>query len=39
MTVPAIASRIPLVRRPKAPGLPLSERITELTAGSSTTPR
>ncbi|MFD9715848.1 hypothetical protein [Streptomyces sp. NPDC059076] len=29
--VPAIASRIPLVRRPKAPALPLEERITHLT--------
>lgn len=29
--VPSIASRIPLVRRPKAPGLPLAERITQLT--------
>lgn len=28
---PAIASRIPLVRRPKAPALPLDERITHLT--------
>ncbi|MFI6985856.1 hypothetical protein ACIBSV_45840 [Embleya sp. NPDC050154] len=30
--IPAIAGRIPLVRRPKATGLPLAERITELTA-------
>ncbi|GAA2255556.1 hypothetical protein GCM10010430_44210 [Kitasatospora cystarginea] len=30
--VPAIASRIPLVRRPKAPGLPLERRISELGA-------
>ncbi|SHG80526.1 hypothetical protein [Streptoalloteichus hindustanus] len=30
--VPAIAGRIPLVRRPKAAGLPLAERITHLTA-------
>jgi hypothetical protein len=30
--IPAMAGRIPLVRRPKAPGLPLAERITELTA-------
>ncbi|MCX4659135.1 hypothetical protein [Streptomyces uncialis] len=29
--VPAIASRVPLVRRPKAPALPLAERITHLT--------
>jgi hypothetical protein len=29
--VPAIASRIPLVRRPKAPALPLDERIAHLT--------
>lgn len=29
--IPAIASRIPLVRRPKAAGLPLAERITHLT--------
>ncbi|MFF3554592.1 hypothetical protein ACFYXL_14425 [Streptomyces tsukubensis] len=29
--VPAIASRVPLVRRPKAPALPLEERITHLT--------
>lgn len=29
--LPAIASRIPLVRRPKAPALPLAERITHLT--------
>ncbi|MFI1884589.1 hypothetical protein [Streptomyces jumonjinensis] len=29
--IPAIASRIPLVRRPKAPALPLEERITHLT--------
>ncbi|MFE3205919.1 hypothetical protein [Embleya sp. NPDC059237] len=29
---PAIAARIPLVRRPKAPGLPLAERIDHLTA-------
>ncbi|WP_329137716.1 hypothetical protein OG552_28455 [Streptomyces sp. NBC_01476] len=29
--VPAIAGRIPLVRRPKAPALPLDERITHLT--------
>ncbi|MBX6386088.1 MAG: hypothetical protein IRZ07_24470 [Microbispora sp.] len=29
--IPAIASRIPLVRRPKAPALPLDERITHLT--------
>ncbi|WP_220449696.1 hypothetical protein [Nonomuraea longispora] len=29
--IPAIADRIPLVRRPKAPGLPLAERITQLT--------
>ncbi len=29
--IPAIASRIPLVRRPKAPALPLQERITHLT--------
>ncbi|MFI0409074.1 hypothetical protein [Actinomadura sp. 3N508] len=28
--VPAIASRIPLVRRPKAPALPLDERIAHL---------
>jgi hypothetical protein len=28
--IPAIASRIPLVRRPKAPALPLDERITHL---------
>ncbi|MYW06540.1 hypothetical protein [Streptomyces sp. SID3343] len=30
--IPAVAGRIPLVRRPKATGLPLAERITELTA-------
>ncbi|WP_439681585.1 hypothetical protein [Embleya sp. MST-111070] len=30
--IPAIADRIPLVRRPKAPGLPLAERIIHLTA-------
>ncbi|MFE2865006.1 hypothetical protein [Embleya sp. NPDC059259] len=30
--IPAIADRIPLVRRPKAPGLPLAERIAHLTA-------
>ncbi|MFE3197831.1 hypothetical protein [Embleya sp. NPDC059237] len=30
--IPPIAARIPLVRRPKAPGLPLGERINELTA-------
>lgn len=30
--LPAIAGRIPLVRRPKAPALPLDERITHLTA-------
>ncbi len=29
--IPAIASRIPLVRRTKAPALPLQERITHLT--------
>ncbi|MET8676130.1 hypothetical protein ABZW18_00610 [Streptomyces sp. NPDC004647] len=29
--IPSIASRIPLVRRPKAPALPLDERITHLT--------
>lgn len=29
--LPAIASRIPLVRRPKAPALPLDERIAHLT--------
>ncbi|MEU2227033.1 hypothetical protein [Streptomyces sp. NPDC018347] len=29
--IPAIASRIPLVRRPKAPALPLEERINHLT--------
>ncbi|WP_129840405.1 hypothetical protein [Streptomyces sp. RFCAC02] len=29
--IPAIASRIPLVRRPKAPALPLHERLTHLT--------
>lgn len=29
--IPAIASRIPLVRRPKAAGLPLAERISHLT--------
>jgi hypothetical protein len=29
--LPAVASRIPLVRRPKAPALPLDERITHLT--------
>ncbi|MEU4486613.1 hypothetical protein AB0H94_17300 [Streptomyces purpurascens] len=29
--IPAIASRIPLVRRTKAPALPLEERITHLT--------
>ncbi|GGZ05901.1 hypothetical protein [Streptomyces poonensis] len=29
--IPAIASRIPLVKRPKAPALPLDERITHLT--------
>ncbi|MET8577287.1 hypothetical protein [Streptomyces sp. NPDC005012] len=29
--VPAIAGRIPLVRRPKAPALPLGERIAHLT--------
>lgn len=29
--VPAIAGRVPLVRRPKAPALPLEERITHLT--------
>lgn len=29
--IPAVASRIPLVRRPKAPALPLDERITHLT--------
>ncbi|WUH90317.1 hypothetical protein OG900_09530 [Streptomyces sp. NBC_00433] len=30
--VPLIAGRIPLVRRPKAPGLPLEQRLTELGA-------
>ncbi|RKN46664.1 hypothetical protein [Streptomyces hoynatensis] len=29
--LPAIAGRIPLVRRPKAPALPLAERLTHLT--------
>lgn len=29
--IPSIASRIPLVRRPKAPALPLDERINHLT--------
>lgn len=29
--LPAIASRIPLVKRPKAPALPLDQRITHLT--------
>lgn len=29
--IPPIASRIPLVRRPKAPVLPLDERISHLT--------
>jgi hypothetical protein len=29
--IPAIASRIPLVRRTKAPALPLEERINHLT--------
>ncbi|MBN3932974.1 hypothetical protein IQ279_25770 [Streptomyces verrucosisporus] len=29
--IPAIAGRIPLVKRPKAPALPLDERITHLT--------
>ncbi|MFC4056689.1 hypothetical protein ACFOWE_00135 [Planomonospora corallina] len=29
---PAIACRIPLVRRPKPPGMPLDKRIAELTA-------
>jgi hypothetical protein len=29
--IPVIASRIPLVRRPKVPALPLDERIAHLT--------
>ena len=29
--IPAIASRVPLVRRTKAPALPLEERINHLT--------
>ncbi|MFD8589864.1 hypothetical protein ACFV1B_10015 [Streptomyces sp. NPDC059637] len=29
--IPATAARVPLVRHPKAPALPLDERITRLT--------
>ncbi|MEU8202011.1 hypothetical protein [Streptosporangium sp. NPDC049046] len=35
---PAIAARIPLVCRPKTPGLPLDKRIAELTALTAETP-
>ncbi|MFF5248109.1 hypothetical protein ACFY3V_27800 [Streptosporangium sp. NPDC000095] len=35
---PAIAARIPLVCRPKPPGLPLDKRIAELTALTAETP-